>query len=656
MSGSSSTGASPSPSPSPSPSSNSDGFIPSETRPVSWSTSNTLTRTRSPARTCASRPSLILASAKALMWHNPLRPDPSRVTKTPYVCTRRTVPICTAPTSTGASFAAFDFAPPSCPSLRRVSSHRPAAASTETTTPETSAPFGNAAAGSATKASPRLHILTRASTDRDRATKQPPLFTCLTYPDTRAPGASCATDATASSTNVASSSPLFFFFLFFVASFPSASAEARTLRSTSPPSPTPTTRTSTASPIVNLRHGSGLNSSDMSVTWTRPRRRDVSWTCAPPPPGAIFVTRPAIFAPNTTSRRSSERSVTVILRRATSDDVTIMFSTRRPAANLVVRGIRSVAASSAVSTRGIRTVKPGATATASVSADTADTTPATASPGLADANAAVPATPAPPPSPAPASVAAEYAFFASAGVFLAVSSNIVPRSPAGPIDATVTVSPARTFRAGKSPSSPGSSVTCSRPRRPPGKSTMACATCASRITPSMRSPADAAEDAPFDPPVPPSAPASLRARMIRPPGDPEAALAATTSATRVVPSTTNRFLDQSSSANLSLSERVGAYPTASPCSGRVTTAYSGLTSSTIASTSAPTARADASDFAAVVDFFFDLVLRGGSAGFNPGLAATSTTPSRRLTSRTTPRRTVPSSGASPGPSAAPPGS
>ena len=57
--------------------------MPSDTLPLVSSTSSTFTRTRSPARTCASSPSLMRASAKAEMWHNPERPLPSKVTKTP---------------------------------------------------------------------------------------------------------------------------------------------------------------------------------------------------------------------------------------------------------------------------------------------------------------------------------------------------------------------------------------------------------------------------------------------------------------------------------------------------------------------------------------------------------------------------------------------
>ena len=119
--------------------------------------------------------------------------------------------------------------------------------------------------------------------------------------------------------------------------------------------------------------------------------------------------------------------MTVILRRATSDDVTIC-STRCPAANPseVSKSRRRPA-----DQRLTRTVKPGRRRRRAVRGHR---TPRRPRPPRAWPTPTwrFPATPAPPPSPAPASVAAEYAFFASAGVFLAVSSNIVPRSPPGP--------------------------------------------------------------------------------------------------------------------------------------------------------------------------------------------------------------------------------
>ena len=136
------------------------------------------------------------ASAKAEMWHKPERPLPSRVTNTPYVCTRRTVPIVTRPTCKGGRDPRD---PPfnnplslgaeaSTPSLLSVISTCRAAVSTKSATPRTSAPFGNALIGSSTNASERLHILTRASTSRATATNTPPFVTFLTYPLKEPPG------------------------------------------------------------------------------------------------------------------------------------------------------------------------------------------------------------------------------------------------------------------------------------------------------------------------------------------------------------------------------------------------------------------------------------------------------------------------------------
>mmetsp|Transcript_2798 Transcript_2798/g.9066 ORF Transcript_2798/g.9066 Transcript_2798/m.9066 type:complete len:293 (-) Transcript_2798:395-1273(-) len=100
--------------------------------------------------------------------------------------------------------------------------------------------------------------------------------------------------------------------------------------------------------------------------------------------------------------------------------------------------------------------------------------------------------------------------------------------------------------------------------------------------------------------------------------------------------------------------RAAQYPIAPPCFGSDNTTYSGLTSSTTATVSVPFLGRGGGRY--VVDasppppprVFFDRVFFGDGPGFiiasNPGLAPTSTTPSRRLTSKTTPFTFVPSSG------------
>ena len=158
------------------------------------------------------------------------------------------MPICTLPSSTCALLSIWDLpAAASMPSDLRVISARPEDSSTDRMVPFTSLPLGNSCAGSETKVSARLHILTLASTDLEMATKHPPLFTCLTNPETCAPGASCETEL------IPLDEPL------------DLSAELFMERSTSPPSPTPRTLTSTASPTLCSFQGSERGSSAISV-------------------------------------------------------------------------------------------------------------------------------------------------------------------------------------------------------------------------------------------------------------------------------------------------------------------------------------------------------------------------------------------------------
>mmetsp|Transcript_16154 Transcript_16154/g.39710 ORF Transcript_16154/g.39710 Transcript_16154/m.39710 type:complete len:283 (-) Transcript_16154:1305-2153(-) len=279
----------------------------------------------------------------------------------------------------------------------------------------------------------------------------------------------------------------------------------------------------------------------MSVTWTRPCCLLLSCTNTPPPPGATFETVPAIFAPATTWRPAGVRRVTSMRRRAASADRTYA-ATRCPTANRLVRLFLSAAAVSAVSMRGTRAVSPGAIDTARVSEETAVTTPSITSPSSRVASAATPAIPVPPPSAPPASVAAAAIARASLGVRRAVSSSIDPRSPADPITTTAITAPTATFRRGNPPASapppPVASVAWRRPRRPPGNVRIICMGCTSCTTPSNVVPArscSAPAVAPLPslrPPPPPTPPSRGTVRRSLPPGDPDAALPATTAATR----------------------------------------------------------------------------------------------------------------------------
>ena len=641
-------------------------------RPVASSASSTLTLTLSPARTWLSSPSLMRASANALMWHSPLRPDPpSRVTNTPNDCTPRTVPMSVAPGSgIGPRDASPSFDPPSRPSLRSVSSHRPAPASTDNTTPSTSAPFGNAFAGSDTNPSPRLHMRTRASAPRATATKHPALVVCLTYPLIAWPGVSAVKKAEAEAWNV------FFFPLFFA----SARWFLLVLRSISPCSPAPTTTASKNDPGLNRRHGSATNSSATSHGCTLPTRRASTFANTPPaPPGTTFVTHAATTEPTGGPSEALARGrafiVACTLRRGASIRVTVT-STLDPTAWRSWRGRSRTFTSSPVSIAGMRVTSPGANATVSVSAETIATTPGSASPTSAAPRIAAAATARLDPSvdarrPAPACSAVAAASRASSGVRRVDTSSMFPRSPARPRVTTSIAAPARIESSGTRPAGIGAparsptSVAWSRPTRPSDRATVACDGCTSRTVPDSFTPAatsvpDACAFVPFARSPSVSESAVLDARfgaqsIARPPGP---GSAATTSGTRVSPSHAPSLGSLSRLANASaLAPRLGSFSrrratnaTRPPWSGRETIAYSGLRSSTIASTSDPGRRGGSSEAtrAREEDAFFDFFVRAPAAeaeaslsATSPFLAAMSATPSARLTSKTTPFRVEP---------------
>ena len=143
-------------------------------------------RTRSPARTWLARSSFTCISANIEMWHKPDRPDPSKVTNTPYDCTLRTVPMTTSPTFNDASASLFGVLESDC-EVRSDISTRFVFASAETMRPRTNRPVGNSTDGFSTKPSARLVSFISASKLRESATKHPALPTDLTYPETSFP-------------------------------------------------------------------------------------------------------------------------------------------------------------------------------------------------------------------------------------------------------------------------------------------------------------------------------------------------------------------------------------------------------------------------------------------------------------------------------------
>ena len=237
-------------------------------------------------------------------------------------------------------------------------------------------------------------------------------------------------------------------------------------------------------------------------------------------------TMPAIFAPSTTFRLSADRRVTMIFFLAMSVARAVIL-TRSPTVNLDVSAFLRAAIESPVSILGTRAVKPGATAMARVSAETADTMPSISSPSESEASAAVPAMPAPDPSPPPASVAARAISLLSSTERLTVSSSMFPRSPAGPSVTTFKVAPTAIFFIGKSPSA--NSVAWSLPLRPFGSVKIACMDCTSFTTPSMARPAPTADASPDPAPLLDLAAGTVSRSLS--PGDPLAALPATKAVT-----------------------------------------------------------------------------------------------------------------------------
>ena len=179
----------------------------------------------------------------------------------------------------------FDASPPS---LRMVISTLRATVSTATTTPRTSAPRGNAPRGSSTNASPRLHILIRASASRAIATNTPPLVTFLTYPSTREPGCNDRKMSVSEVSEV----------------LESVLPETPNERSISPPSSlTPTTVVVTTRPGLKLAQGFSARarptSRPRSHACARPRRVPVSCAKTLPPSFAVptFTTIAGIVTP-----------------------------------------------------------------------------------------------------------------------------------------------------------------------------------------------------------------------------------------------------------------------------------------------------------------------------------------------------------------------
>ena len=513
--------------------------------------------------------------------------------------------------------------------------------------------------------------MTRASASRAIATNTPLLVTFLTYPSTEEPGCK----------DVKMSSVL----------------ETETNeRSISPPSSlTPRTVVLTTRPGLNSNQGFSVkprrpSRPRRSHACARPRRVPVSCAKTLPPSFAdpTFTMIAGIVSPFFTWRSSSVRNVQVKRRRAASQVSTVSAPHGSPAANRVGSGAASAAASDAVSIRGTRTFTPGATLTVSVSIETAVTTPCgIASPCSRVESNAAPATPAPPPSPAPASAADAKSAFASAGARLALSSSMDPRSPAGPSTTTRIVSPRLTEPntgprrffsrdpsfascfsfAAKEKEKHSASVACRRPRPPPGRSRMSCASCTSRTEASKEAPTACVprtpSASPSAPPTPtpenvesPSDAESAQSSTRAKPGDPKTfasssfssssfsstptTRAANVSPTRIPPNgavgspVSPRRASSTPGPNPALNARVAQNAMVPPNSGRDATTYSGFTSSITAATSAPSAGPSSVFF-----FFFFFFATDAS---NPLRAPTSTTPSRRSTSSTTTSSASPS--------------